>query len=417
MSQYYEKIQQHPFINSLDIYKSSIADIDDIDNLSSDEIEIINRIKTVVSFSESRFQNTDPILIPINSLNNLNSAINSINTEINNFKASRNIAHLNNANNSIDNMLIHISNICMPLSNNDLENLRESIISFRKSIGQQLRHVESEFNEMQTLSDNMKKKSDEINQTLENQKNEIKQIIDKYNNDFETSRNERDNTYKKHFDDFKIIINNDFEDLKMNFDEFAKKITDEFSNTKNLYKKEVDSFISSLEHLKKQAENIVGVIGNTGIVGGFQQFANKERNSALFWKIIAFLSFSGLIIFGILSFRLTVGSEFNWGILGARLFAASTFGILAAYAARLADKHDFSEKLNRKMELELASIDPYIVNLPEDLKNEIKKQLSDKLFGQYDVLKFNKEEKVSKNSIDLVKSTLEILNEAIKKFK
>jgi len=169
--------------------------------------------------------------------------------------------------------------------------------------------------------------------------------------------------------------------------------------------------------LKKQAENIVGVIGDTGIVGGFQKYANKERRSAQFWKIIAFLSFSGLIIFGIISFKLTVGTDFNWGVLGARLFAASTFGILAAYAARLADKHDFSEKLNRKMELELASIDPYIVNLPEDLQNEIKKQLSDKLFGQYDVLKSHKEETITKNTFDIIKSSLETLNEAIKKFK
>ena len=157
--------------------------------------------------------------------------------------------------------------------------------------------------------------------------------------------------------------------------------------------------------------------GTIGIVGGFQQFANKERNAATFWKVIALLSFSGLIIFGILSFKLTVETTFSWGILGARLFAASTFGILAAYAARLADKHDFSEKLNRKMELELASIDPYIVNLPAEFKHNIKKQLSDKLFGQYDVLKTTNEEKVSNSSIDLIKTSLGLLEEAIKKFK
>ena len=417
MSQFIEKIQQHPFNNSVDIFKSSISDIETIDNLSIDEAEIINRIKSVILFSENRLLSTDPYLIPLNSLAAINNALISINTEIGHFKANRNIAHLNNANNYIDNILIHISNVCTPISANELENVRESIITFRKSIGQQLRHAEGDYQKLNSEATILKKNIELINNTLEDQKKVIRQNVEKYDSDYKNSEKERTNIFQNYITAAKNELDIELQKLNVQFKEFSDKMNDVFNSTKNNYKSEVDAFIGSLQALKKQAENIVGVIGNTGVVGGFQQFANKERRSAFWWKIIASASFIGLITFGILSFKLTVGSEFNWGVLGARLFAASTFGILAAYAARLADKHDFSEKLNRKMELELASIDPYIVNLPEQLKNDIKKQLSEKLFGQYDLLKTNKEGKVTKSSVGLIQTTLETLKEAISKIK
>lgn len=207
MSQFIENLQQHPFTNSVDIFKSSFSDIENLENLSPDELELLNRIKAVVLFSENRFQNTDPFFVPINSMNKIDTLINSINTEISNFKANRNIAHLNNANNFIDNMLIHISNICIPFNTNDLENIRESIISFRKSIGQQLRHTESEYDNLRSNSDNVGKKLEEITQLIEIQKKEINNIIDKYNEEFKDSEIERDEKYKNYFEEVKIKIN------------------------------------------------------------------------------------------------------------------------------------------------------------------------------------------------------------------
>ena len=53
----------------------------------------------------------------------------------------------------------------------------------------------------------------------------------------------------------------------------------------------------------------------------------------------------------------------------------------AAYAANESSKHRERERLNRKVHLELASIDAYLVLLPEDQRNNIKGNLAEKFFG------------------------------------
>jgi hypothetical protein len=50
------------------------------------------------------------------------------------------------------------------------------------------------------------------------------------------------------------------------------------------------------------------------------------------------------------------------------------------YAAAESRQHRSSEHLNRRMELQLASIDPYLVLLPEDRRQDMKAQNFDRFF-------------------------------------
>lgn len=63
------------------------------------------------------------------------------------------------------------------------------------------------------------------------------------------------------------------------------------------------------------------------------------------------------------------------------------------------------------MELEIASIDPFIAGLPEDQRNKVKESLTDKLFGQQVLpLTSEKEEEFTGSILDISKMAVEALS-------
>ena len=94
---------------------------------------------------------------------------------------------------------------------------------------------------------------------------------------------------------------------------------------------------------------------------------------------------------------------------------AVTFGILAAYAARLADKHESIERKNRKMELELAAIDPYLSELPVNTRHKIKEELASRLFAQSEQPEIITNSKTSGSVFDLLRMALETISNLTKK--
>ena len=64
-----------------------------------------------------------------------------------------------------------------------------------------------------------------------------------------------------------------------------------------------------------------------------------------------------------------------------RIVAAAALSYPATYAANESSKHRKQENYNRKIELELASINPFIEILAETKKQEIKEKLVEKYFG------------------------------------
>ncbi|MGM0879716.1 MAG: hypothetical protein ACQEXQ_01595 [Bacillota bacterium] len=82
-----------------------------------------------------------------------------------------------------------------------------------------------------------------------------------------------------------------------------------------------------------------------------------------------------MIGFSVYAFLFTTDKSFSWSVFSGRVFVAATFGVLATYGGRQAGKHQVAERLNRKMELELASIDPYLASMPEDFRTLLKGSL------------------------------------------
>ncbi len=77
-----------------------------------------------------------------------------------------------------------------------------------------------------------------------------------------------------------------------------------------------------------------------------------------------------------------VGSaDYDWKMALVRILSALVLTYPATYAAQESAKHRKLENENRKAELELASINPFIEILDDEKKQLIKEKLVDKYFG------------------------------------
>lgn len=89
---------------------------------------------------------------------------------------------------------------------------------------------------------------------------------------------------------------------------------------------------------------------------------------------------SGLLIYAIWDVS---SANYDWIKSVIRIIAAAALSYPATYAARESSKHRKLETLNRKLELELASLTPFIELHSEEQKREIKSKLVDKYFGNH----------------------------------
>lgn len=174
-----------------------------------------------------------------------------------------------------------------------------------------------------------------------------------------------------------------------------------------------EAALSELDSLKVQAQDLVHVIGNTGMTGGYQRVATLERRTARVWQFVALVGLVGLIAFAVSAFHSVAKSGFDWGLFGSRAFAAFAFGVLVAYGARQADRHEEVERRSKRLELELASIDPYLQPLPVETRNVIKQQLAERMFGRADHEAQVSSPEVSGTSADIVKMLGDIVTRLV----
>src|SRR6218665_2274863 len=140
--------------------------------------------------------------------------------------------------------------------------------------------------------------------------------------------------------------------------------------------------ITNLKAKLEEARKIVNIVGNIGVTGNYQNIANQNKETADFFRKVALgfmVVMSLLLIYSII--ELSCG-DFDLYKSLVRILAASVLVYPAVYAAKESARHRNLEIQNRNLELELASIGPFIELLSEDKKQKIREDLANKYFGK-----------------------------------
>ncbi|TYB72674.1 hypothetical protein ES676_10900 [Bizionia saleffrena] len=373
-------------------------------------VDSLNFFDTATSYFRDRLKLTIPSIVQDTELSTISTELENSLAQINAFVGNKNQGHITNATNHLYTAINRVRNLPLPFSKNDF-NFSKNIANFEKII-------KEKYSELEEENKILKKEFLALTEKLKTTDTDL-ETINSLLNQKELELQNLNNTFQTNFDSIKATATQNYEQdrtsFRVEFDTSKKALIDEVEKLKTEINTGTDQIIKDLETKLEEAKKIVGVVSDKAVTGNYQIIANSHKKTADVFRIIAIIlmiGLSGILIFTIWDIS---GDNYDWTKSLIRILAAAALSYPATYAARESSKHRKLEILNRKAELELTAINPFIELLPEEKKQEIKEKLVDKYFGNHGTslndLDDKKDEDVSIGTIErIIKTLLPFIN-------
>jgi len=366
--------------------------------ISTREMEMLERINDTFIFLKETLDFVDPWLISINTMNNMSNPISQVLSEITNYKNNKNEGHLVNVLTHLETLLQYLSQVSVIKSPAEIEGVRSAVISFRKSIGQHLSNIEKDATEASTSLSKNTEKLNELTSAIVDQKTRVDSIVNELQSQFLQGQTQRSQEFSNlvnkgeqdfigTIDSFKTAFvqqsttqQESFDSLTNDFQHQVETQQSAFDTLIEDLKDKVQIELDQMKEMNEKAEKILGIMSMKGLAQGYQKIANKEGWKAFGWNAISIFSLLGILWFGY-EFIIRHEGAMSWTVLISRIVLTGVGVTLFTYSAKQATNHRNEERRNRRIELELASLDPYLKDLEETEQKKVKQGLVDKYFG------------------------------------
>lgn len=386
MSRWIDEYKNHAFWNTWE----SLSDILINEELDTDNnqptIYETARLKKVFNYINNTLEQIDPELLPATFLNSLNQQATNCLSQVTSFKGNQNIGHLNNANTAIDSMLTSISQTPFILSGQQKGALSKSATAYSNSLNNSLKklngfidgELESAQSEIKNLNTELLGISNEITD-LNKQIKTADQTIQTQSATFNTQFQTNENTRAKKFDQIE-------EKLQIKTDKELEKLQNKVDTAFKELSIKSGVILEVLGKYNDDAAKVFGVVVNTLQAGAYSSYANEEKKNAntLRWSAIALMltGVAVLVVPEIYKFiNSLAGYKLDWKLTLGRIPFSLILFVPAFYLARESNKHRNTEILNRRRELILSTIDPYLALLDDDKTQEIKLEIAKGIFS------------------------------------
>lgn len=267
-----------------------------------------------------------------------------------------------------------------------------------------------------------KRELTKISADAENQAIGIKEKLEELENsakvEFENIENKQNN-YQKDLDEKMSAVNTKMFD----YDKLFEEKNNEISSIKEEYNKKYEEMASDSKHkfdlleeeIRKKDDKIselIGLIGNKANIGEYKSNADKAHKERIIWQILTVIIF--FVAFLLMGLITLFTKDYNITTLARYVVSVILLG-MSGYTGKQASNQRKDEVYYRKQQLELSSIDIYLDNIPDTVKVEIKKELSNKIFGQAGETYKSKYDDNSTETLDKMNKILTTVIENIKK--
>lgn len=391
MSKWVDRISNHQALLRLRKISELVAALRPAPSPEHDEA--LERLATVAEFAVAAVSATDPVLVPPQVLANLVPPTQEIENQLAQFRANKTAAPLDAANNQADNILAYLAGLRPIALPEDAAAIRTAAQTLRKSASQ-LRHgVEEERRQTVTALAALRKQLEDTKVEITAQKARLDTAIATFQAQFSKAEEERRSAYS-------LTMANREQETAATLDAHRAAQKDLAAEAKNALaemreeaasstakalsdlQSQAAALLASIQAQERKARELVFLTANNTTVGNYKTVADKQQREGLVWRILAAAAFAGLIVFGIWAFvhASAPDSRATWLSVSGRIFAALAFGLLGAFAAREANRFAQGEERNRKTELALAALGPYLQGLPDELQNEVRRDVARSVF-------------------------------------
>jgi len=372
---------------------STIAPIASGNVQASDAVE---RLQTTIDYLNGAFGQSVPDLLPPGLLETVRTNLKSTRGDMQNYANEKDVRRLQEANNRIDGVLPSTFGLPVPFKQQGLEQISKQITEQRKRLdadAQKLREqIQALSAELKKLQDATKATTGEINQ----QKSRLDTAIADFQKQFSEAQAARQAEFakseKSRSDACSELLRRVEEDHKSmsearhsQFEEWFSKVDALAAELRKEHHQKANEEIDLITKMRLQAEKIVGLIGEHGMVRGYQTQADKSREAFRFWSATAVCALLSWIVIGLIAFWLTFREDLTWSTVARQFLISTPFLLLATFAGYQAFVQQMSATRFRRRELEIASLEPFLATLTQEDSNEIKKLMVPKFFGHGDL--------------------------------
>ncbi len=388
MGHFQERFENSQIINNIGSLEDNIEKFD-FSNLDPTRQEAALRLQKILKIYNKYFANVDPSLLDSTTIDLISKTLRDANAKFSSFKSDNNLNHLVISGDDLLKVLNHNFRPESLLSSKDFSKILDE---FNQQSLAHIKELKIRQNEVKQDNASLSKKVIDLQNRSDNLTNKIKEQEKR----FDTLINNQ----QKAFNDSQVKLNElfaqaqssrekEFKELVSKYDnnfiETMKKYSEEEAEHFEVFSKDADKYIKEINNKLEESKKIVGIIANTSLAGHFKIIADKERwvaNALRVLAIIFLLLMSGTIITVLIGLTFFSTGSVSWQIGIYRIGFAFAIGAPAWYCIRESSKHRRFEQRNRKIELELAAINPFLDNLPDDKKQNIVAELADRYFGQ-----------------------------------
>lgn len=383
------RYRSHPVHAALDAWQKKLPQErpDKFRELDDNIRDAYVRLRWVLRDLRTRLDRLNPMLAQVGILNNINQRLSQLQTHWQNYVENP-TEQWQNLNNNTDSLLNLIP--ALPASDGKeawidyFEELRADMDSVIRGAQETLQKLQNEAESTKGKFQQSKQKLKELESEIQAQKTRLDQMLTQQNTTFNTSEQER----TKRFNESQEQKKNQFETLVKTFEQTKNDIIAKYQAKLKSIEKEGEKrsheIISQINAQLDKAVEIVGTIVKTTMSGNYQIVASREYKNAWIMRgvaISAFLAMGGMMIWAVSSMDLSKNG-IDWSTFAFRISLGFAFLIPGIYCAKEASRHWNAERHNRRLALELAALDPFIVKLDEVKQKEIIEKKADEYFGR-----------------------------------
>jgi len=385
MSRWQEKFEAHPIHETLNELKR-LSNIE-FDDVEVQEIAERRRFNKVISAFQGGLASLDAEIVPHNQLDSLNAALRHQNIwgQVNTYSNNGNIAHIAAANDHITSQLPPLSLLLAfcdnPSKLPEVKDLEET--------------VDYVANALSTKKDKLTEQFDELSDSV----TVVQQSIEKLETIIEARVAEtaaQMSTWQQQFSEAQERRGTDYTAWREKIDEktdasvqtLIAKSNDALSEHQSEFVGKIDGYINDADSKHKAILDLYELVASDSVGAGYLKNAEDEKKLANIWRRVAigfiFLTAGWLFYAYCHQPAVADGGNIIWSKLMSIASLTGVFLFGAAYSSQQSNRHRSNEKRTRWFALQVKAIDPFINSLEEADRNQLKRLLSEKLFGNFD---------------------------------
>lgn len=387
MSYYEERFKNHPVHESLEECLEDLQN-HELEAVTPEELDAITRTSHVVEFAKTTLNRCDADLVCPAALKQLNAAVESILATWTVFCENRAWEELTTPCDALLAVVGALSAKHRPIPKsyvNLLSSLRSNVAKILRELREPKQELEEEYGSFQAELDALNNKLEQYDTRAQKQDDRLNTLVAEQQDKFTLAQEMRTDKFTaaqemrtEQFNEVAVTADQAFEEAQVARDTQASTQYKELS-------KAGQEHVKTLQAHCDHAKEIVGIIGNVGATGNYQKIANKQKYEADLFRWIAVGCFGAMIVVAIIVICMSFGTgQTGWDMMLFRVLTAAIFAAPGVYCALESRKHRKIEQENRRLELEMASVSPFLekLNNPEKA-SEILAELAPEYFGKH----------------------------------